>query len=101
MLSVPKDRADASLRMPSAGWPIMHYMDGTGGNRFTFVGEGLAAALADEGIAVIGIDQPLHGLRQGATADGVNFYNPRYPYAHVGPHMRVARVGRAVDRCAD
>jgi hypothetical protein len=81
VLSVPKDRADASLRMPSAGWPVVHYMHGTGGNRFSFVSEGLAAAMADQGIAMIGIDQPLHGLRAGATPDGSNFYNPLNPYA--------------------
>src|SRR5690606_7689892 len=32
-------------------------------------------------IAVIAIDQPLHGIRLGATPDGSNFYNPLNPFA--------------------
>lgn len=81
VLSVPKERADGTVRMPRSGWPAVHYMHGTGGSRLSFVGENIAGALAERGIAVLGIDQPLHGLRQGATPDGANFYNPLNPFA--------------------
>jgi len=80
-LSLPKEREDAAVRMPKRGWPIVHYMHGTGGSRLSFVGEDIAGNLADAGVAVIAIDQPLHGLRPGATPDGSNFYNPLNPFA--------------------
>ena len=81
ILTVPKNRTDNSVRMPSNGWPVVHYMHGTGGSRLSAESEGIAAALADEGIATLGIDQPLHGIRQGATPDGSGFYNPLNPLA--------------------
>lgn len=81
LLSIPKERDDDTLRMPKGGWPIVHYMHGTGGSRFSFLGENIAGRLADVGIAVIAIDQPLHGMRPGATPDGANFYNPINPFA--------------------
>ncbi len=81
LLSLPKERDDDSVRMPRGGWPIVHYMHGTGGSRFSFIGENIAGRLAENGIAVIAIDQPLHGMRLGATPDGTNFYNPLTPFA--------------------
>jgi hypothetical protein len=67
--------------MPRAGWPIAPYMHGTGGSRNSFINDGTAGRLAAQGIASLGIDQPLHGLRLGATPDGANFYNPLNPDA--------------------
>lgn len=81
LLSIPKEHDDGSLRMPRSGWPIVHYMHGTGGSRFSFLGENIAGRLAQAGIAVLAIDQPLHGMRPGATPDGNNFYNPTNPFA--------------------
>ena len=81
VLTVPKERDDDSLPMPKKGWPIAPYMHGTGGSRNSFVNDGTAGRLAAQGIACLGIDQPLHGLRPGATADGTNFYNPLNPDA--------------------
>lgn len=81
LLSLPKEREDDTVRMPKRGWPIVHYMHGTGGSRFSFVGEDIAGNLANAGVAVIAIDQPLHGMRPGATPDGSNFYNPLNPFA--------------------
>lgn len=80
-LAVPKETTDGSISMPKRGWPIVHYMHGTGGDRLSFVRDGTAGRLAAVGVASLGIDQPLHGLRPGATPDGVNFYNPVNPYA--------------------
>ena len=56
-------------------------MHGTGGSRNSFVNDGTAGRLATQGIAGLGIDQPLHGIRPGATPDGANFYNPLNPDA--------------------
>lgn len=80
-LAVPKEKSDGSIEMPKRGWPVVAYMHGTGGDRLSFVRDGTAGRLAAVGVASMGIDQPLHGLRPGATPDGVNFYNPINPYA--------------------
>ena len=81
VLTVPKERDDGTLSMPARGWPIAPYMHGTGGSRNSFINDGTAGRLAAQGIASLGIDQPLHGLRPGATPDGTNFYNPLNPDA--------------------
>jgi dienelactone hydrolase len=49
--------------MPAAGWPIVLYAHGTFGNYRTFINEGVARNFAAEGLAVIGIDQVVHGQR--------------------------------------
>jgi len=79
VLTIPKEREDGTLTMPSRGWPMSPYMHGTGGSRNSFINDGTAGRLAAQGIAALGIDQPLHGLRLGATPDGSNFYNPLNP----------------------
>jgi hypothetical protein len=80
-LAVPKETTDGTIAMPRRGWPIVHYMHGTGGDRLSFVRDGTAGRLAAVGVASLGVDQPLHGLRPGGTPDGINFYNPLNPYA--------------------
>src|SRR5262249_26179305 len=81
VLAIPKETTDGRIKMPRGGWPVVAYMHGTGGNRFSLVNEGVAEVLAEVGVASISIDEPLHGLRLGATPDGSNFYNPLYPLA--------------------
>jgi len=81
VLTIPKEKSDGTIRMPNAGWPVVHYMHGTGGSRNSVLNESVAAELAARGIAALGIDQPLHGIREGATEDGIGFYNPLNPYA--------------------
>jgi pimeloyl-ACP methyl ester carboxylesterase len=49
---------------PTAGFPVTLYAHGTGGSRNSFLGANdVGDVLARQGIAVIGIDQPLHGAR--------------------------------------
>lgn len=69
MLTVP------TSTMPAAGWPICIYQHGTGGSWSSFVGEGIADLLADEGIAVISTDQVLHGPRNPGGDPEINFFN--------------------------
>jgi hypothetical protein len=74
MLTVP------TTPMPEAGYPIVLYAHGTGGDYATFTRNDTAAQLALEGYAVIGIDQVLHGERN-PTSGGpellfFNFLNP-------------------------
>lgn len=49
---------------PATGFPIALYAHGTGGSRNSFLGANdVGDVLARQAIAVIGIDQPLHGAR--------------------------------------
>ena len=56
---------------PERGWPVVIYQHGTGGSHRSFLsGAGsYAQDLTDSGLAMIGLDQPLHGER---AAPGTN-----------------------------
>ncbi|GMV39588.1 MAG: hypothetical protein AMXMBFR64_13040 [Myxococcales bacterium] len=68
-LSVPDGPA------PEEGWPVVLFGHGTGGNFKNFLGGAHAPAtvLAAEGIAVLGIDQPLHGTRWDGNKSQLDF----------------------------
>lgn len=65
--------------MPAAGWPVVIYSHGTGGNYHSFKAH--AALLADRGLAVVGIDQVLHGPRAPGASPEVSFFNLQNPLA--------------------
>ncbi|MEJ7598964.1 MAG: alpha/beta fold hydrolase [Kofleriaceae bacterium] len=67
--------------VPAAGWPIVIYSHGTGGDHLSFVRDGTAAALAAQGIAVISTDQVLHGPRNPGGEPELDFFNFANPYA--------------------
>lgn len=83
-LSVPK-----GATMPPAGWPLVIFAHGTGGNYRGFIGGGTAEALASvkdasgtvANMAVIGIDGAMHGPRRNSSdkPDDLffNLQNPR------------------------
>jgi predicted esterase len=52
--------------MPAAGYPIVLYAHGTGGDYKSFTRDGTAGALAARCLASMGIDQIFHGTRPGA-----------------------------------
>jgi predicted esterase len=69
--------------MPGAGWPVVIYAHGTGGDYRSHVIDGMAQALAaaTKPVAVLGIDQVAHGPRRGASVVSpetlfFNFLNP-------------------------
>ena len=73
----PATRVDVDLRfalsipsgdMPENGWPVVLYSHGTGGDYRSFAGS-TARELSRRGIAVFGIDQPLHGDRNPTDED--------------------------------
>ena len=66
---------------PDAGWPIVIYAHGTGGDFRSFIGDGTAGRLAAEGLAVISIDQVMNGPRDPSGGDGQNFFNFQNPVA--------------------
>jgi predicted esterase len=55
--------------MPEAGYPIVLYAHGTGGDYRSFVNDGTAASLAGQCLATMGIDQIFHGTRPGAPPE--------------------------------
>ena len=66
---------------PATGWPIVIYQHGTGGDWESFVDDGTALALAQQGLAVISTDQVLHGPRNPGGDPAVSFFNFGNPYA--------------------
>lgn len=79
--------------MPAKGWPVVLYAHGTGGSYHTFLNNGVATLLSEikdaqgkviEHMAVIGIDQVLHGLRapKGTNVE-LAFFNFNNPGASV------------------
>jgi predicted esterase len=67
---------------PAAGWPIVLYAHGTGGDHESFIDDGTAGRMAAEGLAAIGIDQVLHGPRDPTGSDPeLTFFNFQNPLA--------------------
>ncbi len=81
--------------MPAAGWPVVIYAHGTGGDYRTFIANGVAGDLAEvkdpdnpkrtvAQLAVVGIDQNIHGSRVPPnTSSDVWFFNFQNPAAAV------------------
>ncbi|MEJ7731690.1 MAG: hypothetical protein WKG00_21070 [Polyangiaceae bacterium] len=59
----------ASCPMPEAGYPIVLYAHGTGGDYRSFIHDGTATSLASQCLASMGIDQIFHGTRPGGDGD--------------------------------
>jgi dienelactone hydrolase len=66
---------------PAAGWPVVLYAHGTGGDYRSFIGDGTARRLAAAGLACISIDQVLHGIRNTQVPPELAFFNYQNPYA--------------------
>lgn len=73
-----------NAEMPASGWPVILYAHGTGGDYMTFVRESLDTRAAfielPDGkvtrMAMIGIDQVLHGPRDPSRSDPeITFFN--------------------------
>lgn len=67
--------------IPANGWPVALYAHGTGGGYRSFIHDGTARRLAAHGIAVISIDQVLHGPRNPGNSPEVSFFNFQNPLA--------------------
>jgi hypothetical protein len=78
-LTVPKATA------PAGGWPLVVYHHGTGGNMRSFIGDGVAAKMADGTgtAAVFGFDGVQHGARRGSSTKKPDdlVFNPLNPRA--------------------
>lgn len=65
-LTVPLQSA---CPMPAAGYPIVMYAHGTGGNFQSYIRSGVAHDMAARCVAAMGVDQIFHGTRPGAPND--------------------------------
>ena len=78
-LTVPKGAP------PVGGWPLVVYHHGTGGSMRSFIGDGVAKAMADGTgtAAVFGFDGIHHGARRGASSKKPDdlVFNPLNPRA--------------------
>ncbi|MBX7193565.1 MAG: hypothetical protein K1X94_16030 [Sandaracinaceae bacterium] len=81
--------------MPEAGYPIVIYGHGTGGDFRSFLDDHTAQLMAEQGFASIGIDAPLHGARF-ASGDGTLFFNVVNPDA-----VRCNPLQAALDHAAE
>ena len=61
--------------VPAEGWPIAIYSHGTGGSFASFITDGTANLLAEQGIATISTDQVLHGPRNPGGNPELDFFN--------------------------
>ena len=77
---------------PTGGWPVVLYSHGTGGSYRSFINSRVADVLAsvkdDQGqviarMAVVGIDQNLHGNRSPSSSVETTFFNFLNPAASV------------------
>lgn len=55
--------------VPAAGYPVVLYAHGTGGDYRSFIGDGTARSLAQRCLASMGVDQIFHGTRPGAPTE--------------------------------
>jgi hypothetical protein len=80
-LSIPRPPAV----MPAGGWPLVVYGHGTGGSMRSFIGDGVAGAMAGLAapVAVLGFDEVEHGARRGASTKKPDdlVFNPLNPRA--------------------
>lgn len=80
-LSVPRA---SQCPMPDAGYPIVLYAHGTGGDYRSYVRERIGENLGERCIATMGVDQIFHGTRPGTPKDGnvgLAFFNLSNVYA--------------------
>lgn len=76
---VPRD-----VPVPDGGWPVVVYQHGTGGDYLTMCDSdhpwAFANLVGERGFVTIGIDQPLHGTRNGGEPQNdianFNLFNP-------------------------
>ncbi|WP_437534689.1 hypothetical protein WME79_10900 [Sorangium sp. So ce726] len=75
-LTVP---AASRCPMPEAGYPVVLFAHGTGGDYRSYVRRGTGQELAERCLAVMGVDQIFHGTRPEAPQDpsqaGLLYYN--------------------------
>jgi Bacterial virulence factor lipase N-terminal len=83
-LTIP---AAKSCPMPPAGYPIVLYAHGTGGDWQSYIDDGTARSLAARCLATMGVDQIFQGTRPGSLPGateaqvGLTFYNFQNPIA--------------------
>jgi hypothetical protein len=83
-LSVPSASA---CPMPTAGYPIVLYAHGTGGDWRSYLDDGTGPAMTSHCLAIMGVDQIFQGTRPGSVPGaseaqiGLTFYNFLNPVA--------------------
>ncbi len=76
LYTVPNATSAGGGVKPGAGWPVVIFQHGIGGNRTQMLA--IADAMAQAGFVVTSIDQPLHGLTDGTSPLFAVPANPLY-----------------------
>ena len=84
-MTIPTESA-----MPEAGWPVVLYAHGTTGDYLSYVNDGTAENMAERGIAVVSIDQVMHGDRLDEGDVQTLFFNFQNPLASRANVMQAA-----------
>ncbi|MGE0551368.1 MAG: hypothetical protein AB7O24_12125 [Kofleriaceae bacterium] len=86
--------------VPTGGFPIAICQHGTGSTYTSFITDGTAQALAEEGIATIATDQVLHGPRNPGGNPEIAFFNIANIYAARDNSLQGAADGFSLLRLA-
>lgn len=73
---------------PEDGWPVVVFGGDVGGTFRDVVTTGLAARMAAEGVATLGIELPWHGARSRAGDSAAEFYAINDPNAWLGSYVQ-------------
>jgi hypothetical protein len=88
LISVPS--ASAPVTKPATGWPVVIYQHGITTNRGTMLA--MADRLAFDGLAMVAIDLPLHGIEPGDTFEALRAENLPPPFNAAEPTFDVDYV---------
>ena len=89
------------VSMPEDGWPVVLYAHGTGGDYLSYENNGTAERLAERGIAVLSIDQVMHGDRLDQGDVQTLFFNFQNPLSSRGNVMQAALEDYQLVRLAE
>lgn len=87
--------------MPQAGWPVVLYAHGTGGDYLSYESNRTAERLAERGIAVLSMDQVMHGDRLDQGDVQTLFFNFQNPLSSRGNVMQAALEDYQLVRLAE
>ena len=94
VVTVPKGEA------PAAGWPVALWFGDLGSAAETAAANGVAAAMAAEGVATLAVDLPQHGDRATSEDPLAAWFTPELPAGWRGTLFQTQADGHSLARLA-